>query len=254
MTRFSVLLRKDLREQWRTLRMPVVAIIFFVVGLGSPVLAKYTPELLKGAGGNIQITIPTPELKDAVDQLIKNLGQVGPFAAILLAMSAVARERERGTLALVLSKPVTPSAFLGSKFVALLATLGLAVVVASIAAFAYTTLLFAQPPVAGFVACCLLILLGIMVFAAITFLASTLLGSTLPAAGVGLGAYILTAIISIDARLGQFMPNGLSDPARALALGNSPPHLWISLLANLFWIVAMLVGSWLVFRNQEFGS
>ena len=30
MTGFAVLLRKDLREQWRTLRLPVVAIIFFV--------------------------------------------------------------------------------------------------------------------------------------------------------------------------------------------------------------------------------
>jgi hypothetical protein len=39
MTRFGVLLRKDFREQWRTLRLPVVAIIFFAVGLVSPVLA-----------------------------------------------------------------------------------------------------------------------------------------------------------------------------------------------------------------------
>jgi len=40
MTGLNVLLSKELREQWRTLRLPIVTIIFFVIGLISPVLAK----------------------------------------------------------------------------------------------------------------------------------------------------------------------------------------------------------------------
>jgi hypothetical protein len=62
------------------------------------------------------------------------------------------------------------------------------------------------------------------------------------------------SIISVVPRISQLTPLGLPDPARALALGNSPPHLWLSLLASLLWIGAALVGSWLSFRNQEFGS
>jgi ABC-2 type transport system permease protein len=254
MTGLRVLLHKELREQWRSLRLPIVAIIFFIVGLISPVLAKYTPEIIKHAGGDIQITVPVPTLNDAIDQFIKNLGQVGPFAAILLAMGIVAREREQGTAALVLSKPATRVAFLGAKFVALVVTFSISVLVAGIAAYAYTTILFDPPRVAGFIACCLMLLLGIAVFVALTLLASTAIGSTLPAAGVGLGAYILMAIISAVPRLGQFTPLGLGDPAHALALGNSPPHLWTSLLASFIWIAVALVLSWLSFRRQEFGS
>ncbi len=254
MNRFTVLVRKDFREQWRTFRLPIVALIFLVEGLVSPVLAKYTPELLKQFGGNIQVIVPTPTTGDAIDQFIKNLSQTGQFAAILLAMGSVARERERGTAALVLTKPVTRPAFLASKFVALLGTLGLGVLVSGLAAYAYTAALFTTTPVAGFAACCALVLLSIAVFAAVTFLASTAIGSTLPAAGVGIGVFLLTAIASIVPSIGQAMPTGLVEPARALALGQLPPHLWLSLGFNLLWIAACLAGSWLSFRGQEFGN
>ena len=254
MSRLTILARKDLLEQWRTLRLPIVAIIFFVFGLLSPVLAKYTPQIVEHAGGNIKIDVPTPTTMDAVDQFIKNVGQVGSFAAILLGMSTVARERERGTAALVLSKPVSRPAFLGSKFASFVVTLLVGVVVADLADYAYTAALFEAMNIAGFVACCALIFVGIAVYGAVTFFASTLIGSTLPAAGVGLGAYILTAVIGIDQTIGHVMPGGLESPAKALALGASAPHLWTSLGFNLLWIVLLLAASWVVFRNQEFGS
>ena len=254
MSRLSILLRKDLLEQWRTYHLPVVALVFLVFGLGSPILAKYTPELLAHSGGNVQITVPTPTTADAVESFLSNSGSVSAFAAILLAMSTVARERERGTAALVLSKPVSRTAFLGSKFAALLVTLGVSVIIGGLADYAYTAALFNTMSAPGFAACCLLILLETMVFAAVTFFASTLIGSTLPAAGVGLGTYFVTAIIGIDPTAGHAMPGGLEAPAKALALGQSAPHLWTSLGFNVLWVALCLVGAWLVFQRQELGS
>jgi len=110
------LLRKELLEQWRTLRLPVIATIFLLVGLSSPLLARFTPEILKSvAGDQFSITLPTPTAADAVDQLAKNLGQFGGLIAVLLAMGAVASEKERGTAALLLTKPVSRAAFLGAR-------------------------------------------------------------------------------------------------------------------------------------------
>jgi ABC-2 type transport system permease protein len=251
---FAVLLKKELLEQVRTSRLIVVAAIFLAVGLGSPLLAKYTPELLERMGGDIQIILPTPSAKDAVDQFLKNLGQTGPFAAILLAMSAVARERERGTAALVLTKPVTRPAFLAAKFVALLVTLGVGVLLGGIGAYFYTAVLFEKLPVAGFVAACLLVLLFIMVYGALTFLGSTVLGSTLPAAGIGFAAYVLLSILGAVPHVGRFTPDGLAGPARALALGQGASGLAVPLLANIAIIAFALALSWLAFRRQELGS
>ena len=104
--RLQVLLRKELLEQWRTTRLPVVATVFLLVGLSSPLLARFTPEILKAVGGGqFSIMLPTPTAADAYDQLAKNLGQFGALIAVLLAMGSVATEKERGTAALILTKP-----------------------------------------------------------------------------------------------------------------------------------------------------
>ena len=91
MTGLRVLLRKELLEQWRTARLPLVATVFLLVGLSSPLLARFTPEILKAVGGDqFQIVLPTPTAADAFDQLAKNLGQFGALIAVLLAMGSVA--------------------------------------------------------------------------------------------------------------------------------------------------------------------
>ena len=123
---FGVFLRKELREAVRSNRLLVVTVIFVVLGIISPLTAKYTPELLKALGTGqpgVQITFPTPTVADAIAQYLKNVAGTGIFIAILLPMGMVAREKERGTAAFVLTKPLSRAAFLGAKLVALLALL-----------------------------------------------------------------------------------------------------------------------------------
>ena len=91
-----VLLVKELTEQWRTGRLLVVAVIFLIFGLTSPILAKYTPDIVKLAASSVAIHVPTPTMKDAVVQLVKNLSQLGALVAILLTMGTVAGEKESG--------------------------------------------------------------------------------------------------------------------------------------------------------------
>ena len=252
MTTFGVLLRKELREQWRTYRLGIICAIALVFGLMSPLLAKYLPELLKNAAGPIQFTAPTPTVGDAVDQTIKNLGtSVGTFGAILLAMGLVAREKERGTAAFVLAKPASRLGFLASKFIGLVATLGAAITIGGLAAYVYAMLLFEALPIAGFLACLSLLLLAALVYGAVTFFASTLVKSALPAAGMGIGSLILFSLIGVVPQLKSWTPNALLGPARALALGQAPGDLWLPVGANLALIGLLLGAAWLAFRRQE---
>ena len=132
MNGFAILLRKELLEAWRTRRLPVVAVLFLVVGIVSPLTARYLPEIIKALGGQVQISIPTPVAADALAQLQKNLGQLGALAAIALAMGSVSGELDRGTAALVLAQPATRAAFLGAKLVAIGVVLGVSVIAASV--------------------------------------------------------------------------------------------------------------------------
>ncbi|HEV8402645.1 MAG TPA: ABC transporter permease subunit [Candidatus Limnocylindrales bacterium] len=221
MTGGSVLLRKEMLESWRTLRLPIVAGLFLLVGLTSPLLAKFLPEIITAAAGDQLPTIPlpTPVAVDAVSQTWKNLAQFGAFAAIVLAMGAVSTERDRGTAAFVLSKTVSRGAFIAAKVAAIGAILALCTALAVAVAWVYAAVLFEPLPVGGWVAMAFLAWLGLAAWAALTFLGSTVTGSTVAAAGIGFGALVLLSIASAIPNVGRFLPGGLAAPAIALASG-----------------------------------
>jgi ABC-2 type transport system permease protein len=251
-TGFGVLLRKELLEQWRTMRLFVVAAVFLIVGLMSPLLARFTPELLEAVGGDqFQIVLPPPTAADAYDQLAKNLGQFGILVAVLIAMGSVATEKDRGTAALILTKPASRGAFLVSKLVAIAATLGIATAIASAGAWFYTLVLFEPLPVVGFAAAVVLQWLSLVVFATVTFLGSTLTRSALAAAGLGVAVFIVIGILSIVPPLVPFLPVGLAEPARALALGGPAADAVTPIVANLLIVAGLVALSWLAFRRQE---
>ena len=252
MTGFAALLRKELLEQWRTTRLPVVATVFMLVGLSSPLLARFTPEILKAVGGDqFQIILPTPTAADAYDQLAKNLGQFGALIAVLLAMGAVATEKERGTAALILTKPVSRAAFLLAKQVAIAVTLGISTAIAAVGAWFYTFVLFEPLPIAGYIAATVLQWLALVAFATITFLGSTLTRSALAAAGLGVAAFIVLGILSIVPAIGRFLPTGVGVPARSLALGLSGVDPIGPMIASMILIAALSAVAWLAFRRQE---
>jgi ABC-2 type transport system permease protein len=252
MSGFGALLRKELLEQWRTTRLPVVATVFLLVGLSSPLLARFTPEILKAVGGDqFQIVLPTPTAADAYDQLAKNLGQFGALIAVLLAMGSVATEKERGTAALILTKPAGRAAFLAAKLVAIATTLGVATVIAAAGAWFYTLVLFEPLAVPGFAAATILQWLALVAFAAITFLGSTLTRSSLAAAGLGVASFIVLGILSIVPTIGRYLPTGLGEPARGLALGQPGVDVLGPTIASVV-LIGVLAGiAWLAFRRQE---
>jgi ABC-2 type transport system permease protein len=249
-TGLAVLLRKEVAEQWRTARLPVMAVIFLVIGLGSPLLAEYTPAIVRAAAGSIHIPTPTPTQADAIAQLTKNVVQFGAIAAVLLAMGSVAGEKESGTAAFVLTKPATRLAFLTAKFSGLAGTLAVAVVASGVGAYLYTAILFAAPPAVGFGAACLLLLLSLLVVAAVTFLGSTLVRSSIPAAAVGLVGIVVAATVASIPNAGRFSPLGLGGLANDLAAGKSTDWAW-PVVVNVGIAVAAVAAAWLAFRRQE---
>ena len=246
------LLRKELLEAWRTRRLLVVTIVFTAFGIASPYLARFLPELIKSlAGGQVQIVIPPPTVGDAADQFLKNLGQAGVLTAVLLAMGSVAVEKERGTAALVLSKPASRGAYLLAKMLAITATLGIGLLIASASGYAYTALLFEALPPFGWAAMTGLLLLMLVLYAALTFLGSVLTRSSIAAAGIGVGGLLVAALVSILPTIGSYSPGGLSAPGKALALGTDPGLVIGPLLVNLGLLVGLFLVAWVAFRRQE---
>jgi ABC-2 type transport system permease protein len=255
MAAFGILLRKELLESWRTLRLPVVGGLFLVVGLTSPLLAKFLPEIITAAGGDqlSGIQIPEPVVDDAVLQLWKNLAQFGAFAAIILTMGSVATERDRGTAAFVLSKTVSRGAFLSAKVAAIGLVLAVAVALAVTVGWIYTAILFEPMPIGGWLGLAGLAWLGLAAWAALTFLGSTVTGSVAAAAGIGVIAWLGLSIASAIPGIARFLPGGLDQAAVSLATGSAvePADIVTPVLSTLLIVVVALLAAGRSFRGQE---
>ncbi|HXM58474.1 MAG TPA: ABC transporter permease [Candidatus Dormibacteraeota bacterium] len=251
MNTLTALLRKELVEQWRTMRLPSALALFLFVGISSPLLARFTPQIVQAVGGaHLAGLVPPPQMADAVTQFVKNMGQFGALMAIVLAMGSVAAEKDRGTAAFVLSKPVSRSAFLIAKLLALVATLAVGVVVATLATYLYTGILFAwlRP---GLAVTAALTLVALVVFATFTFAASTVTGSTVAAGAAGFVALLVAGAISVLPEIGAYSPFGMVAQGQPLALG-APADSVLGPLAVQLALVAVLVAATLaVFRRQE---
>lgn len=258
MNGFPTLLRKEVLEAWRTMRLPVVLGLFLFVGLSSPLLARFLPEILELAAGDLGGSFPiqTPTAADAVDQLLKNLGQFGAFAAIVLAMGAVATEIDRGTAAFVLARPIGRGAFLLAKAASLGLDLALGVFLAVVVGWVYTAILFEPQPVGGWVLLGILAWLGLAAWAAITFLASAVTASAPAAAGLGFVALLVLSIAAAVPAIARLTPAGLTAPAHALASGTATVadlglDLWSPVVATVVIILGSLVLAGLGFRRRE---
>lgn len=249
---FLAVLRKELLEQWRTRRLVAVAAVFLFFGFLSPLSAKLLPDLMKSLGdtGGIVIEFPTPTAQDGLLQYVKNTSQFGVLLAVLLAMGALAQEKERGTAAMILSKPASRAHFLLGKFVALTLVFGLCLALAGLACYYYTIVLFEGSEGARFVKMNLLLALFVEFYLAVTLLGSTIARSQVMAGGLGLGAIFVVAILGALPRLGEYMPTALLEWARALMVGTGEPA-WGAVAVSLGGIVVCLGTALVVFERQE---
>ena len=249
---FLAMLRKELVEQWRSRRLLAVASVFLFFGFLSPLGAKLLPDIMQSLGdtGGIVIEFSTPTAQDGLLQHVKNTSQIGVFLAVLVTMGALAREKERGTAAMILSKPASRAHFLLSKFVALTLVFGLCLALAGLACYYYTIVLFKGIGEARFVEMNLLLALFIEFYLAVTLLGSTIARSQVVAGGLGLGSVFVVAILGALPRIGDYMPTALLEWARVLMVG-SGESAWGAAAVSLGGIVICLGIALAVFERQE---
>jgi len=250
---FVVSLRKEMLFQWRTRRIIIISAIFLLFGMISPLLAKFTPALLGSLEGAEQLAdiIPEPTAQEAIGQYIKNLTQFGFILAILMGMGSIVGEKEKGTAAMILSKPMPRWAFIGSKFVSQAIVYALGFVLAMSAAYYYTVFLFGPIDITAFLLVNILLLLWLLVFVAITIFGSTVGRTTGAAAGVALVASVTILLAGAIPRLGALAPGGLVSWAGQISIGIQAIPNGGSVALSVGLILLALVTSLAVFEEQE---
>ena len=252
MSGFKVLLRKELREQFKTSKVVIVAAVFLFFGLSSPLLTKYTPELIKAVGtGGITIEMPPPTSSDSLVSYSSNMAQFGVLIAVLVAMGAIAKEIETGTAAMVLSKPVGRLAFITAKLNAEFFTFLLALLLGGLACWGYTLMLFGDANTLGFLYQNLLLGLFFVLCLSVTLFFSSLMKSQLAAGGLSLALIIFLAAISGLPLVGRYLPGQLINWGNRLAMDVPGRSEWGAAAVALGVIGLGVYLTWLNLRKKE---
>jgi ABC-2 type transport system permease protein len=250
MSSLGALFKKEFKEQLKTYRFLIISAIFLVFGLATPLMLKYLPEILKMAGEDIVIDIPPATAVQALTKYTDTIVQVGVLMVILITMGAISREIDKGTAAMVLSKPVSRTSFILAKLFALSASFIAALILASAACYSYTVLLLGGVHITAFIALNGLLILFFVVCISLTLLFSSIFRSQLAAGGLALVVLIGQALMVNIPKVGDYMPSGLISWGTSLISGEGA-NAWGALRISLAIIVACLYLAWLRMRNME---
>jgi len=250
---FAPLFRKELREMRRTARLWVLPGIMLFFALTAPLLAKLTPILLNSgalAEEGVVIQVADPTYLDAYRSFSQNLTQLMIMAVIIAAGGLVSGEVRKGTAALVLAKPVSRAAFVLAKGASQALLVLVTALVGAAGSWAATYLAFGEAPVAALVAGVGLWTVMALLFSAAMLVISAGVASQPGAAGIGLGAYAILAVLSLWSAAKRFTPAGLFDAVYAALAGESASLLWPA-LTGLVGAGLLLMGAVAVFRTRE---
>ncbi len=238
---------KDMRQLWRTFRLPALLLVAIFFALLDPIGARYMPQimeqLMRGTEG---ITIIMPEMgpADAMASFFGDLAQLGAFILIVIAMGAVAAERERGISAWLLTRPVGRLPYFWSKFAAYSAGILLTVSAGTLLAALYTASLMGTPPPGPTAWGSFFTALYLELILAIALAASALLRGQVAAGGAAFGFMILLWLPQLfldQTELGKYMPYRLSSLVTGLLKGSAAPADFLPALPAAFIIAAAVL-------------
>ena len=115
MNGYLAFVKKEFTENMKNYRFLIMLVVFFVFGIMSAFLAKFTPEILSAFAAEMKMS-SEPVALDAWKQFYKNISGVGFSAVIILYGSCLSGEYSKGTLVLMVTKGLSRKAVIFAKY------------------------------------------------------------------------------------------------------------------------------------------
>lgn len=244
--------KKECLESVRTYRLFILLGVFFLFGMVSPLLTKLMPELFASMDlAGMSVTIPPQTALDAYAQFFKNTSQIGVVALLLVFCGSLSGELSKGTLIPMLTKGLSRSAVILSKYTVALGLWSLSFLLAAVTNYGYTAFLFGGAGAENLVFSHFCFWLFGAFLLALLYLSSTLVKGSF-------GGLILTVVVLVALLVGgafpavaRWDPISLASQNAALLNGSAAvssvlPALYLTAGATLSFLVLAL----LRFRKQ----
>lgn len=251
---FAAFLKKEFLEAYRTPKGIILGVVFLFFGILSPLSAKYMNEILAAFGQQqgIKIQLPPPTYLQSYEQFFKNIYFMMTVVIVLVLAGAVAEEKARGTIILVLTKSLSRNAFILGKLISALIIFTASYAAATGVCILYTALMFPKFMGNGIILALLMYWLFGSTMITLTTLVS-ILSKSMPVAVVGgFACYAIISAVANIPYIGKYTPGILQGLSYEL-IHNTKSYIDVlcpSLIAVVLCIVAIIVGLF-VFRKQE---
>lgn len=260
----SALVGKEIRQAWRTFRLPALYLALLFLAIMDPLSTRYMGEILQKFGQGITIIVPPPSAEMAVGSFIGDIVEIGLLVIVAITMGAVASEKASGVATFIVTKPASRKSYVLAKYGVLSVGLALGIAASVLLTSLYTWTLIG-PIQASRVA---LATLAIGIYAefimSATFAASMVTSGALAAGGVGLAFMVVVGIAGSllgHSTVGPWLPSALMGNANLLLTGSagstgSPDSSTLSLLLKpgttaIFLSAALLWAGFAKFRRQD---
>lgn len=246
-------LKKEFNEIIKTHKIFVLPAIFLFFGFLSPLLCKYTPEILKSVGGvTLDPKLFNTTYTGAYEQLFKNINQMGFIIMILVFMGIVVDEKIKGSVTMVLTKSLSRNWFILDKFIAATALYTLSFILAAGACTYYSFLLFAEFSTANLLIGLLLLWVYGIFIISFTIFSSTISKSHVISAVISLVIFLGTSAIGAIPKVGDYLPGALSSLGLGLITGTSKSgDIFLPLIVCIALILVFISLAVTAFRKQE---
>jgi ABC-2 type transport system permease protein len=244
------LLRKELGEWFGTRKWLMQTLIWVLIINGITTIIMVT-ESAEGAMTNVELA------NEVLSTFLQMLVMVVGIGLVVTVQGAIVGEKQLGTAAWVMSKPVSRPAFIVAKVIANIIGFGVTAVLIPTIIFLLETRLVVPLPIdiVPFLAGLAVVALSLLFYLMLALMLGTIYDSRGAITGIGIGLLLAGLLISgmVPQVIQLATPWLLPDIAVGLALQQPLPDIWfVPLIANGLWIVVFTAVALWRFSREEF--
>jgi ABC-2 type transport system permease protein len=204
------LFKYDLVYLRKTQKFIVFGGIFVLFSILSPLTAKYIGEILGFflPGEDLGSLFPDPTVLSAYEQYISDLYETIFFVVLFVSVSVFIRDKSKGLLVLIFSKPINRTQYLVSKYLSFLLLLASSILLGYLLFTYYTYFLFDEIFFWKGLAMMGLYFLYLAMMSSVALYFATIFKTYLLAVLSTFGVYIFISILSLFGEYGifQYLP------------------------------------------------
>ncbi len=241
-------IKKEFTENIRTYKLFIMIVVFLLIGIMSPVVAKLMPDIIKSASpAGMTINLKPPTALDSWTQFFKNIGQMGLLVLVIVFSGIMANELSKDTLINLLTKGLKRSTVIFSKLTVAVFIWTLSYIICLMVSYFYTAYFWEMNGMHNvFLSFFSLWLYGVLLIVLVILggiLFKNIYGSILLTGG----AVVLMMVLSIAPKFQKYNPITLSSDNMALLTAHKavsdfmPAVVICTILIILFTAVSVIV-------------